>query len=158
MTLTEEPLQLALLIVTDPPFAEITELPSWSDPQLLESGAERKTCRISRLELFTIVMAVVDETWACDRNGPQTIMPTKRLNTTREVKSELDLRNVVLMSVTFHQNECLAHPYYGQRLFTVYPAPAPLSTAVPPLFFGTETLTVVVVLLPNESDTLNVIV
>ena len=99
MTLMLEPLQLALLIVTDPPFAEITELPSWSDPQLFESGAERKTCRISRLVLFTIVM-FVDATWACDSNGPQTIMPTKILNTTREVK-RLDLRNVVLMSVTF---------------------------------------------------------
>jgi hypothetical protein len=104
-----------------------------------------------------MVMAVAG-TWAWESIGPQTIMPTNIPNTTREVISELDLRNVVLMSVTFHQNECLAHPYYGQRLFTVYPAPAPLSTAVPPLFFGTETLTVVVVLLPNESDTLNVIV
>ena len=121
MTLTEEPLQLALLIVTDPPFAEITELPSWSDPQLLESGAERKTCRISRLELFTIVMAVVDGTWACDRNGPQTIMPTKRLNTTREVKSELDLRNVVLMSVTFHQNECWTTPFMGRDYLPCIP-------------------------------------
>src|SRR5215213_10408722 len=47
---------------------------------------------------------------------------------------------------------------YGQRLFTVYPAAAPLSTAVPLLFLGTFTLTVAVVLLPNESVTLNVIV
>src|SRR6185369_9110224 len=47
---------------------------------------------------------------------------------------------------------------YGQRLFTVYPAAAPLSTAVPLLVIGTLTLTVAVVLLPNESDTLNVIV
>jgi hypothetical protein len=39
----------------------------------------------------------------------------------------------------------------------VYPAAAPLSTAVPLLLMGTETLTVAVVLLPNESLTLNVI-
>ena len=47
---------------------------------------------------------------------------------------------------------------YGQRLFTVYPAAAPLSTAVPPLVMGTLTLTVAVAVLPNESVTLNVIV
>src|SRR5215510_798385 len=47
---------------------------------------------------------------------------------------------------------------YGQRLFTVYPAAAPLSTAVPPLLIGTLTLTVAVAVLPNESVTLNVIV
>jgi hypothetical protein len=151
------PLQLTLLIVTDPPFGAIAELPSWSELQLFESGAERKTCRISRLELFTIVTAV-DATWARDSNGAQTIMPAKILNTTREVKRGLDLRNVVLISVTFPQNECLDHPYYGQRLFTVYPAAAPLSTAVPLLFFGTETLTVAVAVLPKESVTLNVIV
>ena len=40
----------------------------------------------------------------------------------------------------------------------MYPAAAPLSTAVPPLFLGTETLTVAVALLPNESVTLKVIV
>lgn len=85
-------------------------------------------------------------------------MPMKIPNTTREVNRGLDLRNVILMSVTFHQNEFLAHPYYGQRLFTVYPAAAPLSIAVPPLFLGTETLTVAVAVLPNESVTLKVIV
>ena len=47
---------------------------------------------------------------------------------------------------------------YGQLLFTVYPAAAPLSTAVPLLFIGTVTLTVAVAVLPNESVTLNVIV
>jgi hypothetical protein len=156
MTLTVEPLQLTLPIVTDPPFGEIVEFMSWSDPQSFESGAERKTCRISRLELFTMVM-VLDGAWACDSNGPQTIMPTKILNTTREVKRGLDLRNVVLMSVTFHQNECLGH-LYGQRLLTVYPAAAPLSIAAPLLFLGTETFTVAVAVLPNESVTLKVIV
>jgi hypothetical protein len=34
MTLMVDPLQLTLLIVNDPPFAGITELTSWSDPQL----------------------------------------------------------------------------------------------------------------------------
>jgi hypothetical protein len=34
MTLMLEPLQLTSLIVNDPPFGEITEFESWSDPQL----------------------------------------------------------------------------------------------------------------------------
>jgi hypothetical protein len=36
-----EPPQLTLLIVADPPFGAIAELPSWSDPQLFESGGDR---------------------------------------------------------------------------------------------------------------------
>ena len=47
---------------------------------------------------------------------------------------------------------------YGQALFTVYPAAAPLSTAGPLWLNGTETCTVTVALLPYESVTLNVIV
>ena len=102
---------------------------------------------------------VVAGTWALDNKGAQTRMPTQIANATRDVKRVLDLRNVVLMSVTFHRNIYHGPPVaYGQRLFTVYPAAAPLSTAVPLLLTGTETLTVAVVLLPNESVTLNVIV
>ena len=48
--------------------------------------------------------------------------------------------------------------FYGQRLFTVYPAAGPLSTAVPLLFIGTVTVTVTVVELPLLSVTLKVIV
>ena len=48
--------------------------------------------------------------------------------------------------------------FYGQRLFTVYPAAAPLLTAVPLIFIGTVTVTVTVVELPLLSVTLNVIV
>ena len=78
------PSQLAL-IVTDPPFAEMTEVPSWSALQLLESGAERKKCLTSRPELFTIVMAVVGA-WALDSNGPPIIMPTKIASAESDVK------------------------------------------------------------------------
>ena len=101
-------------------------------------------------------MIDVDGALARESNGPQTIMPAKIPSTSRDVNNELELRNVILMSVTFHQDKVPDHRHYGQRLFTVYPAAAPLSIAVPPLFLGTETLTVVVVLLPNESVTLNV--
>ena len=98
-------------------------------------------------------------TWALDNKGAQTIMPTQIANATTDVKRVLDLRNVVLMSVTFHQKTRIwTTAAYGQRLLTVYPAAAPLSTAVPLLLIGTETLTVAVELLPNESVTLNVIV
>jgi hypothetical protein len=102
---------------------------------------------------------VIDDvgTWAANIKGAQTMMPTQIANATRDVKSVFDLRNEVLMSFTFHK--VLGPPVaYGQRLFTVYPAAAPLSTAVPLLLMGTLTLTVAVELLPNESVTLNVIV
>ena len=100
-------------------------------------------------------MAVVGAC-ALDSNGPPIIMPTKIASAESDVKRNLDLRNVVLMSLPFIKNKFL--DCYGQRLFTVYPAAAPSSTAVPLLFLGTETLTVAVALLPNESVTLNVIV
>jgi hypothetical protein len=64
------------------------------------------------------------------------MMPTQIANATRDVKSVFDLRNEVLMSFTFPK--VLGPPVaYGQRLFTVYPAAAPSSTAVPLLLIGT---------------------
>jgi hypothetical protein len=35
--------------------------------------------------------------WALDNNGPQTMIPTKTPNSTRDVKRGLDLRNVILI-------------------------------------------------------------
>src|ERR1051325_9736497 len=86
------------------------------------------------------------------------MMQTQTANATSDVKRGLDLRNVFLMSVILSSKQVGPPVAYGQRLFTVYPAAAPLSTAVPFLVTGTLTVTVAVVLLPNESDTLNVIV
>ena len=104
-------------------------------------------------------MAVVVATSARDSIGAQTIRPTKIPRTTRDTETGLDLRNVILIvSYLSFKQVIWATANYGQRLFTVYPAAGPSSTAVPLLFFGTKTLTVAVVLLPNESVTLNVIV
>jgi hypothetical protein len=78
-----------------------------------------------------------DDTWALDNKGAQTMMPTQIANATSDVKSVFDLRNKVLMSVTL-SSKVLGPPVaYGQRLFTVYPAAAPSSTAVPLLLMGT---------------------
>jgi hypothetical protein len=47
---------------------------------------------------------------------------------------------------------------HGHALVTVYPGPGPFTAAPPLWLMGTETVAVTVVVLPNESVTLNVIV
>ena len=61
-----------------------------------------------------IVIDVVGTWAAVDNKGAQTMMPTQIANATRDVKRVFDLRNVVLMSVTFPLNK-LDHPSLMDR-------------------------------------------
>ena len=107
--------------------------------------------------MFTIVMLGAGA-WARDSIGVHTTIPMKMLSTTKAVKRGFDIRTLILMWVNLFWKQMSRSPVYGQRLFTVYPAAGPSSTAVPLLFIGTLTVTVTVVELPLLSVTLNVIV
>jgi len=86
---------------------------------------------------------------------------TRHANTPKRIVRigiRFDVSDEVLMSATFLSEIDPNQKYYGHALLTVYPGPGPF-TAAPPLWsMGTETVTVAVAELPNESVTLKVIV